>query len=247
MLEQQCPAKVLQRKTKTDEAKVWTSRLAQHWTFLLCDNEDDDDEQKSNWLSLDSPERWFYPPWLSRTQTAPYELFSHLPSSQPEHQPRLAWTYSGRELTDQRIYSTVRRTREKHLVCLFICLSVWSIDHPTTIALPEIAVRDYLFGEPHLFFKWPYLSLKKWDTWGQWGRECFFFSFGFWNFLCASLSDLLSSRRHFLSLRTLGICRLVLLAGGVSIMSRLLCLKNVALAVSVSDLSLFSLVDNTGL
>lgn len=40
----------------------------------------------------------------------------------------------------------------------------------------------------------------------------------------------------FLSLRTLGICRLVLLAGGVSIMSRLLCLKNVALAVSVSDL-----------
>ena len=62
------------------------------------------------------------------------------------------------------------------------------------------------------------------------------------NFLCASLSDLLSSRRHFLSLRTLGICCLVLLAGGVSIMSRLLCLKNVALAVSVSDLSLFSLV-----
>lgn len=47
----------------------------------------------------------------------------------------------------------------------------------------------------------------------------------------------------FLSLRTLGICCLVLLAGGVSIMSRLLCLKNVALAVSVSDLSLFSLVD----
>lgn len=39
----------------------------------------------------------------------------------------------------------------------------------------------------------------------------------------------------FLSLRTLGICCLVLLAGGVSIMSRLLCLKNVALCcVSVS-------------
>lgn len=47
----------------------------------------------------------------------------------------------------------------------------------------------------------------------------------------------------FLSLRTLGICCLVLIAGGVSIMSRLLCLKIVALAVSVSDLSLFSLVD----
>lgn len=47
----------------------------------------------------------------------------------------------------------------------------------------------------------------------------------------------------FLSLRTLGICCLVLLAGGVSIMSRLLCLKNVALAVSVSVLSLFSLDD----
>lgn len=47
-----------------------------------------------------------------------------------------------------------------------------------------------------------------------------FFSFLFW-FLCASLSDLLSSRHHFLlSLRTLGICRLVLLAGGVSIMSK---------------------------
>lgn len=61
--------------------------------------------------------------------------------------------------------------------------SVWSvclIDHPTTIALPEIAVRDYLFGEPHLFFffKWPYLSLKKNETLGdKWGWECFLFVF----------------------------------------------------------------------
>lgn len=126
-------------------------------------------------LSLSTPRALVSPPWLPRTQTA-YELFSHLPSSQPERQPRLAWTYSRRVPTDQRVYSTVPQqpTREKRLVRLFICLSVWSIDHPTTIALPEIAVRDYLFGEPHLFFKWPYLSLKKWDTWGQWGRECFF-------------------------------------------------------------------------
>lgn len=71
------------------------------------------------------------------------------------------------------------------------------------------------------------------------GMFIFFIFYFFLNLLCASLS----SRRHLLSLRTLGICRLVLLAGGVSIMSRLLCLKNVALAVSVSDLSLFSLVD----
>lgn len=66
--------------------------------------------------------------------------------------------------------------------------SVWSvclIDHPTTIALPEIAVRDYLFGEPHLyffflffFFKWPYLSLKKMRHLGTNGGgnvSCLFF------------------------------------------------------------------------
>lgn len=191
MLEQQCPAKVLRRKTKTDEVKCGLASCSAlnipvvwQWRWWWA---------KSNRLSL-LPERWFYP-HDSQGPRQPNELFSHLPSSQPECQQRLAWTYSGRELTDQRIYSTVRQTREKHLVCVFVCLSVWSIDHPTTIALPEIAVRDYLLGEPHLFFKWPYLSLKKWDTWGQWGRVCFIF--WFLNFLCASLSDLLSSRRHF--------------------------------------------------
>lgn len=191
-------------------------------------------------LSLSTPRALVLPPTTLKDPDSPTEL-RHLPSSQAKRQPRLASTYSGRELTDQRIHSTVRQTREKRLVCLFICLSVWSIDHPTTIALPEIAVRDYLFGEPHLFFKWPYLSLKKWDTWGQWGRECVFL--GVFKLSVCIVVQLVVIKAPFLSLRTLGICRLVLLAGGVSIMSRLLCLKNVALAVSVSDLSLFSLVD----
>lgn len=42
--------------------------------------------------------------------------------------------------------------------------------------------------------------------------------------MCIIVS-LVAIKAQFLSLRTLGICCLVLLAGGVSIMSRLLCLK----------------------
>lgn len=64
---------------------------------------------------------------------------------------------------------------------------------------------------------------KKLDTWGQWGRECFFCCLVFKLYACISVRLVIEAQ--FLSLRTLGICCLVLLAGGVSIMSRLLCLK----------------------
>lgn len=62
-----------------------------------------------------------------------------------------------------------------------------SHDEPTALPLlhsQEIAVRDYLFwGEPHLFFKWPYLSQIKETLGDNWGWDCFvFFSSGFWNF-----------------------------------------------------------------
>lgn len=143
---------------------------------------------------------------------------------------------------------SVKPTGEKHLVCLFY-LSVCLIDHPTTIALPEIAVRDYLFGEPRLFFKWPYLSLKKMRHLGtNGGGKRFFWFFGKKKIsVRIDVGLVVIKGAIFLSLRTLGICRLVLLAGGVSIMSRLLCLKNVALAVSVSDFkSLFLSVDARG-
>lgn len=115
------------------------SRLAQHWTFLLCDNEDDEQRATDSLsLSLTLNSAGFYPPWLSRTQTAYTNCFSHLPSSQPERRQRLAWTYSRREPTDQRIYSTVRQ-KKKHLlersiwsVSLSVCLS----DRSTT--LPQL-------------------------------------------------------------------------------------------------------------
>lgn len=183
MLEQPCPAKVLRRKTKTDEVKCGLSFVAQHWTLWRwwCD----DEQRATDSLSLNSLKAGSYPPWLSRTQTA-CKLLNRLPSSQPECQQRLAWMHSHRETTDLRIYSTVYQTysREASGLCL---LSVCLIDHPTTIALPEIAVRDYLFGEPHLFFKWPYLSLKKWDTWGHMGVGMF--PVCFLNFLCISMLD----------------------------------------------------------
>lgn len=197
MLEQQCPAQVLWRKTKTDEVEVWTRVLLSTEHSCCVTMKMMSKEQLTLSLSL-LPEHWFYPPWLSRTQTA-YELFSHLPFLPSLNANRGSHGH-GTLAGNQRTYSTVRQNLPpREASGLSLCLSVWSIDHPTTIALPEIAVRDYLFGEPHLFFKWPYLSLKKWDTWGQWGRECFFFFLFFWflNFLCASLSDLLSSRRHF--------------------------------------------------
>lgn len=152
--------------------------------------------------------------------------------------PRLAWTYSqgtNRPVDLQHCQSNLLETS-----IWSVSLSVRLIDHPTTIALPEIAVRDYLFGEPHLFFKWPYLSLKKWDTWGQWERECFCFLWVLKLSVCMVVELVIEAQ--FLSLRTLGICRLVLLAGGVSVMSRLLCLKMLPLQCQC-HLSLFLLVD----
>lgn len=168
------------------------SRLAQHWTFLLCDNEDDD-EQKSNWLSLSlsihSPNAvfllffylFFFFFWHPMTLKDPDSPLSCRAASPP---PGLDASRGscGRTLAGTSGFTVFVRQKNLHerntrSVSLSVCLSVWPIDHPTTIALPEIAVRDYLFGEPHLFFKWPYLSLKKWDTWGQWGRERFFFFF----------------------------------------------------------------------
>lgn len=84
--------------------------------------------------------------------------------------------HSHREPTDWWIYSTVYQTYPREAFGLSL-LSVCLIDHPTMIALPEIAVRDYLFGEPHLFFKWPYLSLKKMRHLGTNGGGSVFFVF----------------------------------------------------------------------
>lgn len=177
-------------------------------------------------LSLWTPLVFFNPPRLSRTQTAYVNCLAASPSSLP---PSPANNRGSRG----RIFSQGNQQTSG-----FTVLSVKPPPREASVSvrlttLPRLHSQRLqweitFLGEPHVFFKWPYLSLKKWDTWGQWGRECFLFSFR--NSLCVSM--LLSSRRHFLSLRTLGICRLVLLAGGVSIMSRLLCLKNVALAVS---------------
>lgn len=120
------------------------SRLAQHWTFLLCDNEDDDDDDEQRATdSLSTPRTlsfflfyFFLPPITLKDPDSLLWTVKPPPphSSQPERQPRLARTYSRREPTDRRIYRTVREksTREKHLVCLFICLS----DRSTT--LPQL-------------------------------------------------------------------------------------------------------------
>lgn len=142
MLEQQCPAKVLTTQNQNIWSEVWTRVLLSTEHSCCVTMKMMSKEQLTLSLSL-LPETPVLPPMTLKDPDSLYELFSHLPSSQPERQPRLAWTCSRREPTDQRIYSTVRQkpTREKHLVCLFICLSVWLIDHPTTIALPEIAVR----------------------------------------------------------------------------------------------------------
>lgn len=169
-------------------------RLAQHWTFLLCDYEDNDDEQRAtDSLSFYTPSG-FYPLWLSRTQTANC-LTTSLPPSLKSQQ-RLVWTYSCRKLADQRIllnYPSKTYPREASGLSphLSVCLSDWlttlPLLHSQRLQWEITFLVNLIF-----FFKWPYLSLKKWDTWGQWGWECVFF----FNFLCASLSDL-SSRHHF--------------------------------------------------
>lgn len=143
----------------------------------------------------------------------------------------LAWTYSRREPTDQRIYSTVRqKTSSREASGPSLYPSVRLTDRPPyyhNCTPRDCSERLPFFGEPHLFFKWPYLSLKKMRHLGTMGagkfssfRFIFFFSLSF-GFCVHRCRNLLSSRHHFLlSLRTLGICRLVLLAGGVSIMSK---------------------------
>lgn len=139
------------------------------------------------------------------------------------------WTYkqgnNGPVLHTEVLPVLPNHTLEKHLIwlslsdSLSVCLYVCLIDHPTTIALPEIAVRDYLFGEPHLFFKWPYLSLKMRHLGTMRGGNVLVFKLSVYR--CQACCH----QGTILSLRTLGISCLVLLAGGVSIMSRLLCLK----------------------
>lgn len=75
------------------------SRLAQRWTFLLCDD-DEDDEQTAGSLFF----FWKPLPQLSRTQTA---CFSPPPG--PNANLRLMWTYSDREpVPDGRAAGAVR-------------------------------------------------------------------------------------------------------------------------------------------
>lgn len=190
MLEQRCPAKrsVTQKTPKTDEVKCGLASCSAlnipvvwQWRWWWA---------KSNWLSLYSTNTGFNPHDFQGPRQ-PNCLATSLPPSLNAN-PRLVRTHSRREPTDQRIYRTVERS------IWSVSLSVCPSDRSTT--LPQLHSQRLqweitFFGEPHLFFKWPYLSLKKWDIWGQWERECFVFCF--LNFLCASLSDLLSSRRHF--------------------------------------------------
>lgn len=63
MLEQPCPAKVLRRKTKTDEVKCGLSFVAQHWTLLRAVKMMMWWWAKSNWLSLSQLlKSWFLSP-----------------------------------------------------------------------------------------------------------------------------------------------------------------------------------------
>lgn len=146
-------------------------------------------QQRAKWLF--TPQCAGFDP-RSRTLKDPDSLRTLLATS-----PLLVWMYSKgtsrpADLQDKSVKSQpyVRETFGL-TVSLSICLSDWSTTI-TTIALPEIAVRDYLFGEPHLFFKWPYLSLKKWDTWEQWERGMFLWFLNFSVYRCRTLS----SSRH---------------------------------------------------
>lgn len=189
MLDQPCPAKVLQTQNQNRWSKRVDSYLAQHWTFLLCDNEDDDGDDEQRAIDSLLPKCWFYP--------HPHD------SKGPRQWPPLfpAWTptkahvdlLAGNQWTSGYTVLHPQNSSQEHLVWLSLCLSVWFINHPTTIALPEIAVRDYLFGEPHLFFKWPYLSLKKRHL-GTKGLGMF----SVFKTFCVFLSDL-SSRHRFVT------------------------------------------------
>lgn len=213
-------------------SQVWTQLcFSRHWTFLVCDNEDEDEQRVNDSISLSLS-------LLLNADSTPCDSKGNRtlmncyatspPGSQTANQGCCGCVFTGSQQACRFTVLSVKLNWEKHVFGICLCHpSVWSSDYPTTIALIEIAVRDYLFGEPHLFFKWPYLSLKN----GTMGTGMFVW------FL--SISMFMVVRRVIrLCHRTWGICGLVLLAGGVSIMSRLLCLKYVALAVSVSDFRL---------
>ena len=119
----------------------------------------------------------------------------------------LAWTYSRREPTDQRIYSTVRqKTSSREASGPPLYPSVRLTDRPPyyhNCTPRDCSERLPFFGEPHLFFKWPYLSLKKMRHLGTMGagmfssfRFFFFFLSLFW-FLCALLSELVVIKAPF--------------------------------------------------
>lgn len=140
-------------------------------------------QRRAKWLF--SPQCAGFDP-RSRTLKDPDSLRTLLATS-----PLLVWMYSKgtsrpADLQDKSVKSQpyVRETFGL-TVSLSICLSDWSTTI-TTIALPEIAVRDYLFGEPHLFFKWPYLSLKKMRHLGTMGAGNVSLVF---KLFCVSLSD----------------------------------------------------------
>lgn len=90
MFEHRCPAKVLRRKTKTDEVTCGLAFVAQHWTFLLCDDEEDDDgddpyksQEQTDSLSVSSLDCRFFPlpPMTLKDLDSLNELVSHLPHS----------------------------------------------------------------------------------------------------------------------------------------------------------------------
>lgn len=168
MLEQRCPVKkkkksITTQKTKTDEV---TCGLF----YVSCS-------------ALNIPVVWQWRWWakratdsLSTTRTLFFLLppvtlkdpdslrncsaTSHFPLFPPKAPNANRWgdsrgrTLAGNQQTSGFTVLSVRKPPlEKRPVRLFICLSVWPIDHPiTTIALPEIAVRDYLFLVNLIFF-----------------------------------------------------------------------------------------------
>lgn len=124
------------------------------------------------------------------------ELLNHFPSSQPKKPTEacvdilLQETSRPADFTELSVKTYPREASglSPHLsVCLSDRLTTLPLLHSQRLQWEITFLVNLIF-----FFKWPYLSLKKWDTWGQWGWECVFF----FNFLCASLSDL-SSRHHF--------------------------------------------------
>lgn len=149
MLEQQCPAKVLRRKTKTNEVKcglVSCSALNIHvvWQWRWW--------AKSKWLSLSRsllPERCFCPPWLSRTQTAC--LATSPPPSLNANWGSCGCTLAGNQQTSGFTVLSVK-TYSREASGPSHCPSVWSIDHPTTIALPRDCSERLPFWWTSSFF-----------------------------------------------------------------------------------------------